>query len=152
MGSYGDAVAEWAGAGCRRHWQQFQQHSKRGTIRSSYQELDGDRQYGPSTLLTHRDVAAQWTSAGSRRGRRRLPVSVLDKRGTIRSGYWDMDGDGQHGHWTLLTHGDVAAEWASAGSWGRQFPRWDFIKRGPLHTGALGGRHSIARHQYFTDR
>ena len=68
------------------------------------------------------------------------------------SGYWDMDGDGQHGHWTLLTHGDSAAEWASAGSWGRQFPRWDFIKRGTIHTGTLSGRHSIRRHQYFTDR
>ena len=40
---------------------------------------------------------------------------LLSKRGTIRSGDWDVDGDRQHGHCTRLTHGDVAAERAGAG-------------------------------------
>ena len=30
-----------------------------------------------------------------------------------------MDGDRQPYHYTLLTHGDVAAEWAGAGGWRR---------------------------------
>ena len=40
----------------------------------------------------------------------------LRKRGTVRSGDWGVDGDRQPRHCTRPTHGDVAAEWAGAGS------------------------------------
>ena len=60
----------------------------------------------------------------------------LSKRGTIRSGDWDVDGDRQHGHCTRLPHGDVAAERAGAG--GRRHQHHGTLASAELYDPATG--------------
>src|SRR5208282_5984477 len=64
------------------------------------------------TMVTHGDIAAQWTVADrGRRQRRRLSSF---QRGAIRPVQWDLDGDRSADHRTRVANGDVAARWASA--------------------------------------
>ena len=98
--SHGDVAAERAGAGGRRLGSDVT-----GVLASA--EL-----YDPATgmwtatgsmatarVRSHGDVAAEWAGAG---GRWRDGNGTLSKRGTIRSGDWDVDDDRQHRHCTLL--------------------------------------------------
>src|SRR5262249_8234062 len=78
---------------------------------------DRDRQHDHCTRWPpHGDVVAEWAGADGRRSRRRWRY-YLGKRGTIRSGDWNVDGDRQHGYCTFRPRGDVAAEWAGALGW-----------------------------------